>query len=110
VAACPDSHQGCASVRQALPPQADHRKGTTFTVRYTVPYMWYIGAIAQGEGIFKMPMVPVPVWTLLDSKYTLYYVQRRQCCGSEINFFFFSDPDPDPACLTKVIRLYKIKL
>ncbi len=21
-----------------------------------------------------------------------------------------SDPDPDPACLTKVIRLYKIKL
>jgi hypothetical protein len=40
-----------------------------------------------------------------------------QCCGSEI-IFFFSDPDPalglisdpDPACLTKVIRLYKIKL
>ncbi len=36
------------------------------------------------------------------------------------NYFFFSDPDPalglisdpdpDPACLTKVIRLYKIKL
>ncbi len=43
----------------------------------------------------------------------MVFEPKYQCCGSEI-IIFFPDPalglisDPDPACFTKVIRLYKI--
>jgi hypothetical protein len=55
------------------------------------------------------------VTTCFFSYYTGFLCSQNQCCGSEI---IFSDPDPalglildpDPACLTKVIRLYKIRL
>jgi hypothetical protein len=56
---------------------------------------------------------------LISIRFTINLVSSKQCCGSEIIIFgsgsalgLISDPDldpdsdPDPACLTKVIRLY----